>query len=110
MGRLPSRPSHSILGAIRADLAARPLVLEDCIVDGRGATLRVCGGAPGGSGKDGVGATSTFDPALQANGVTFVGPVRLESVDAVDCLFLDGVEVAADAGGLPSPLLSSARI
>ena len=46
-----------------------------------------------GATKDAIDATSTFAPALEANGVTFAGPVRLEAVDAVDCLFLDGVEV-----------------
>ena len=93
------RAEHSILGGIRADLAASPIVLESCIVDARGSRLRACGGAPGGSGKDGVKAASTFDPALAANGVTFTGALRLESVDAVDCLFLDGVEVAQTQEG-----------
>jgi hypothetical protein len=83
----------SILGAIRADLAAAAIELDDCIVDGRGFRARACGGPPGGSAKDAVAAATTFHPALRANGVTFAGPVRLESVDAVDCLFLDGVEV-----------------
>jgi hypothetical protein len=90
---------RSILGAIRADLAAAPLELDDCIVDARGSRLRVCGGPPGGSGKDAIAAKSTFSPALRANGVTFVGPVRLEAADAVDCLFLDGVEVAQTQEG-----------
>jgi hypothetical protein len=90
---------RSILGAIRADLAALPLVLEDCIVDARGSRLRVCGGNPGGSGKDGIAAATTFDPALQARGVTFTGAIRLESVDAEDCLFLDGVEVVQTQEG-----------
>ena len=87
------RAERSILGAIRADLAARPLVVEDSIVDARGFGLRVCGGDSGGSGKDGIAAASTFDPALQASGTTFTGAVRLESADAADCLFLDGLEV-----------------
>jgi hypothetical protein len=87
------RAERSILGAIRTDLGAAPLVLEDCIVDGRGAPLRVCEESTGGATKDAIDATSTFPPALEANGVTFAGPVRLEAVDAIDCLFLDGVEV-----------------
>jgi hypothetical protein len=87
------RAERSILGPIRADLAAAPLVLEDCIVDGRGARLRVCEEIAAAAAKDAIDATSTFQPALQANGCTFAGPVRLEAVDAVDCLFLDGVEV-----------------
>lgn len=87
------RAERSILGAIRADLGAAPLVLKDCIVDGRGARLSVCDASPAGAATDAIGATSTFRPALEANGVTCAGPVRLEAVDAVDCLFLDGVEV-----------------
>jgi hypothetical protein len=87
------RAERSILGAIRADLGAAPLVLQDCIVDGRGAPLSVCDEIPAGTATDAIDATSTFPPALEANGVTFAGPVRLEAADAVDCLFLDGVEV-----------------
>ena len=93
------RAERSILGAIRADLGAAPLVLEDCIVDGRGAPLRVCEESPASAPKDAIGATSTFPPALEANGVTFAGPVRLEALDAVDCLFLDGVEVVQTQEG-----------
>jgi hypothetical protein len=87
------RAERSILGAIRADLGAAPLVLEDCVVDGRGAPLSACGETTAGAAKDAIEATGAFRPALEANGVTFAGPVRLEAVDAVDCLFLDGVEV-----------------
>jgi hypothetical protein len=90
---------RSILGAIRADLGAAPLALEDCIVDARGAPLRVCETAPGGTARDAIDAAGTFRPALQANGVTFAGPVRLEAADAVDCLFLDGVEVLQSQEG-----------
>jgi hypothetical protein len=92
---------RSILGAIRAELGARAIVLDDCIVDGRGATLRVCGGDAGGTPKDAVTAPppAAFRPALQASGVTFAGAVRLESVDATDCLFLDGVDVAQTQEG-----------
>jgi hypothetical protein len=95
------RAERSILGAIRADLAARPLVLQDCIVDARGARLRICGGPADGSGKDALRGTTTksFRPALQANGVTFVGAVRLEALDAVDCLCLNGVEVVETQEG-----------
>jgi hypothetical protein len=93
------RAERSILGAMRADLAARPLVLEDSIVDARGSRLRVCGGNPGGSGKNGIAARTTFAPALQARGTTFTGAVRLEAVDASDCLFLDGVEVVQTQEG-----------
>jgi hypothetical protein len=93
------RAERSILGAIRADLGASPLMLEDCIVDGRGIPLRVCGESTGGTTKDAIDATSSLRPALAANGVTFVGPVRLEALDAIDCLFLDGVEVLQSQEG-----------
>jgi hypothetical protein len=91
----------SILGALRADLAALPLSLSDCIVDGRGEALRVCGGPSGGSTKDGVRGTTTtsFRPALRADGCTFAGAVRLEAVDAIDCVFLDGVEAVQTQEG-----------
>ena len=60
----------------------------------------MCGGDSGGSGN---GRRSPprrrFDPALQASGTTFAGAVRLESVDAADCLFLDGVEVVQQQEG-----------
>ncbi|MGI8806765.1 MAG: phage tail protein [Acidimicrobiales bacterium] len=88
-----------LLGGVRADLSAHPLVLTDCVVDGRGATLRVCGGDPGGSARDAVTAAARFGPDLRADGVTFVGPVRVEAADAVDCLFLDGVEVVQQQEG-----------
>jgi hypothetical protein len=84
---------RSILGSIRADLGAAPLVLRDCIVDGLGARLQVCDGSPGRAATDAIDATGSFRPALDASGVTFAGPVRLEALDAVDCAFLDGVEV-----------------
>ncbi len=83
---------RSILGAIRAELGARPLVLEDSIVDAFGARLRTCGGPPGGTLRDAVAAQVRFAPALIANGVTFAGAVRTESIDAADCIFNDGVE------------------
>ena len=88
-----------ILGAIRADLGAFPIDLSDCIVDGHGAALRVCGGSPGGSPRDAVARRTTLDPALDADGVTFAGPVRVESADAVDCLFADGIEVVQQQEG-----------
>ena len=38
---------------------------QDCVVDGRGAQLRACGGAPGGAGKDAVAAPTTLPPDLE---------------------------------------------
>jgi len=80
-----------ILGPVRADLGALPIALRDCVVDARGERLRMCGEAPTGAPDDAVAGIGPFQPALTASGVTFAGPVRVESVDAVDCLFADGV-------------------
>ena len=107
--------SRCILGPIRAELGARALTLADSVVDGLGARLRVCGDDPGGAQTAAVGRRTRFDPVLEANGVTFAGPVQAEAIDAVDCLFLNGLEVvqqqegclrhcyvAPDLGGLSS--------
>ena len=90
---------RSILGAIRAELAARPISLQDSIVDGLGARLRTCGAPAGGALRDAVAAQMRFAPALVARGVTFAGPVRTESIDAADCLFVDGVEAVQQQEG-----------
>lgn len=91
--------SRCVLGPIRAELGARPLVLADCVVDGRGARLRACGDDPGGSPQPAVARKTRFDPVLSARGVTFAGPVRAEAVDAVDCVFADGLEVVRQQEG-----------
>jgi hypothetical protein len=101
---LTLRAARCLLGAIRADLAAAPIEVTDCVVDGLGARLRACpegapGGDPGGGPRDAVARAATFDPALRANGVTFVGPVRLEAADAVDCIFAGGIDVVQQAEG-----------
>lgn len=91
---------NCILGAIRADLAAESIAIEDSIVDAIGERLAVCGASPGTSpAKDAVAAVGAHAPALRAAGVTFAGAVRLEAADAVDCLFLDGVEVVQTQEG-----------
>ena len=90
---------HCVLGAIRADLGAFPIVLSDCVVDGTGARLRVCGGDPGGTPSEAVAARTGFAPAVQADGVTFVGAMRAESADAVDCLFAGGIDVVEQQEG-----------
>jgi hypothetical protein len=46
-----------------------------------------------------VAAASRFGPALEAGGVTFAGAVRVESADAQDCVFADGVEVVQQQEG-----------
>ncbi len=82
---------RSVVGAIRADLGALPIVSHDSVVDSRGSRLRVCGGNPGGSAKAAVSSRTTFDPALRTAGTTFSGAVRVESVDGTDSLFLGGI-------------------
>ncbi len=88
-----------LLGAIRADLAAEQLFLRSCVIDGTGAGLRVCGGPPGGAPRDAVAAVSRLGPDLAAAGVTFIGAVRAEVLDAVDCVFVDGAEVTQQQQG-----------
>jgi tail protein P2 I len=88
-----------VLGALRADLGAFPVVLEDCVVDGRGERLSVCGPPPAAAPRDAVGAATTLAPVLQAARVTFAGAVRAESADATDCLFADGIEVVQQQEG-----------
>jgi hypothetical protein len=95
--RLEAR--HCLLGALRADLGAFPVVLRDCVVDGRGEPLSVCGPPPAGTPRDAANARTTLAPALQAADVTFAGAVRAESVDGEDCLFADGVEVVQQQEG-----------
>jgi hypothetical protein len=90
---------HCLLGAIRADLAAGPLTLSDCVVDGRGAGLRVCGGDRRGALRDSVAGGMRLGPQIRADSVTFVGPVRAEAIDAQDCVFVDGVEVVQQQEG-----------
>jgi hypothetical protein len=91
--------SRCILGPIRADLGARPLTLADCVVDGRGARLRVCGDDPGGTAVPAVARRNRFDPLLEATGVTFAGRVHVEAINAADCIFADGLEVVQQQEG-----------
>src|SRR5262249_44314697 len=46
-----------------------------------------------------VAAAARFGPDLRADSVTFAGPVRVEAVDAVDCLFFDGIDVIQQQEG-----------
>lgn len=83
-----------ILAPIRADLTARPLRLSHSIVDGVGAELIACGEAPPLPPiTPAVAPTGPFPPMVSATGVTFHGPVELDSVDATDCLFVHGLSV-----------------
>jgi hypothetical protein len=90
---------RSILGAIRAELSSQPLTLQDSIVDGLGSRLRTCGDSVGGTARDALAAQVRFAPALVSSGVTFVGAVHTESIDAADCLFVDGVDAVQQQEG-----------
>jgi hypothetical protein len=84
---------RSILAPIRADFVAAPLRLVDCIVDGRGRRFAACGPPPApGAPRAAVALDDRFPPALSADGCTFAGPVEVEAIDAVDCIFLDGLD------------------
>ncbi|MFI0445510.1 hypothetical protein [Actinomadura sp. 6N118] len=91
--------TRCVLAPIRADLSALPILLTDCVVDGRRRRLSVCGPATGGPQVDAVTAAARFGPALRADSVTFAGPVRVDALDAVDCLFADGVDVVQQQEG-----------
>ena len=90
---------RSILSAVRAELSSQPLTLQDSIVDGLGSRLRTCGEPAGGTMRDAVAAQVRFAPALVCSGVTFVGAVHTESIDAADCLFVDGVDAVQQQEG-----------
>lgn len=85
---------RSILAPIRADLGSRPIRLSHSIVDGLGVGLVACGASPPlPSPVAAVEPTGPFPPMLSATGVTFLGPLELDSVDATDCIFTDGLAV-----------------
>ena len=90
---------RSILGAIRAELSSRPLSLQDSIVDAFGSSLRTCGDPGGGTVRDALAAQVRFAPALVCSGVTFIGAVHTESIDAADSLFVDGVDAVQQQEG-----------
>jgi hypothetical protein len=98
--------SRCILPPIQAALAAAPIRLADCIVDGAGLELTGCGPAPAPPARraavDRPAAAATgLAPGLEATGVTFAGPVHTETVAADDCVFVDGVDaVHVQAGHL----------
>ena len=81
-------------GRISADLAARPIRITDSIVDGDGMALVMCGPPPAPPvGSVAIAPTGTFPPMLELRGVTTAGTVAADSVDATDCLFVDGLAV-----------------
>ncbi|MEV0113022.1 hypothetical protein AB0H77_07170 [Streptomyces sp. NPDC050844] len=84
--------TRCVLGPVRAELSARPVELTECVVDGRLRRFRACGPADQGVPTDAVGPVNRFGPVLHADSVTFAGPVRVDAVDARDCVFADGVD------------------
>jgi len=88
------------LGPIRADLSAYPVTLADCIVDGAGVALSPCGAAPAPPPPvPAVTAADRFPPGLAATGVTFAGPVAVDTIQASDCLFGGGIRTVVTAAG-----------
>ena len=91
---------RSILAPIRADLTAAPITLVDCIVDGLGRRLDPCGAVTQQAAlRAAVQRRTRFGPSIRADGVTFVGRVQAEAVDAVDSIFADGLEVVQQQEG-----------
>lgn len=89
-----------VLGSVRADQSALPVTLTDCLVDGRGAAPRPCGGDPGGDpSRPALAAVDRFPPDLVATGTTFVGVVAADEVWVSDCLFTDGLRTTITATG-----------
>ena len=88
------------LGPIRADLSAFPVTLADCVVDGAGVTLSPCDAelAPP-PPVPAVAAADQFPPGLDARGVTFAGPVAVDTVYATDCLFTGGIHTVVTSAG-----------
>ena len=88
------------LGPVRADLSAFPITLSDCIVDGAGLTLSPCGAEPAPPAPvPAVAAADQFPPQLDATAVTFAGPVAVDTVEASDCLFIDGIRAVVTSAG-----------
>jgi hypothetical protein len=88
------------LGPIRADLSAFPITLADGIVDGVGLPLSPCGAEPAPPAPvPAVAAADRFPPQLDATAVTFAGPVAVDTIEASDCLFLDGIYAVMTSAG-----------
>ncbi|WP_426503079.1 hypothetical protein ACPPVO_36405 [Dactylosporangium sp. McL0621] len=91
---------RSQLGPVRADLSAYPIELHDCVVDGAGAVLQPCGPpAPPVVPVPAVAAADRFPPHLVTTACTFAGPVAADTIEASDCLFLDGLTCVVTSGG-----------
>ena len=100
LGHCALRRGAAILGAIRADLGARPVRparLRRRRLRRAPARLRRPSGRD--AARRGRAPHARFGPRSSADGVTFAGAVRAESLDAVDCVFADGVEAVQQQEG-----------
>jgi len=92
--------SLSILGPIRADLSAFPIVIADSLIDGAGIQLAPCGAVPAPPGPvPAVAATDRFPAQIDATASTFSGPVAADTIQASDCIFLGGVRTVVTSAG-----------
>lgn len=92
--------SLSILGAVRADLGAFPIMITDSLVDGAGVQLTPCGPTPAPPVPvPAVAAADRFPPQLDATASTFAGPVAVDTIWAADCMFLSGVQAVVTSAG-----------
>jgi hypothetical protein len=88
------------LGPVRADLSAFPITIADCVVDGAGVTLNPCGPAPVPPAPvPAIAAADRFPPGLAATGATFAGSVAVDTIEAANCLFADGVHTVVTSAG-----------
>jgi hypothetical protein len=88
------------LGPIRADLSAFPVTLADCIVDGAGLPLSPCGAEPAPPASvPAVAAADRFPPQLDATAATFAGLVAVDTIEASDCLFINGIRAVVTSAG-----------
>lgn len=96
--RLTATRCH--LGPIHADLSAFPITLTDCVVDGAGVPVNPCGAPPAAPAVvPSVRAADRFPPQVRATACTFAGPVTVDTIEATDCLFLDGLRTIVTSEG-----------
>jgi hypothetical protein len=91
--------SLSVLGPVRADLSAFPIVVADSLIDGAGIALAPCEAAPPPTPVPAVAAADRFPPQLDATASTFAGAVAADTVWAADCMFLGGVRTVVTSAG-----------
>ena len=88
------------LTPVRADLSAFPVRLTDCVVDGAGRVLHPCDPEPAPTPpRPAVAAADRFPPHLVAAACTFAGAAAVDTLEATDCLFLDGTTAVVTSAG-----------